>query len=114
MSKVDVRLSNLSDEEGHYGIFHDLQYVNNNEGGNGNTSMFEIDNVSGNEIFIEGCVLEQDPTTKKWSRNWYDLTNGQGLDGIRIHITGGIENSEFLQMLQLILEAEKMVEIIKP
>lgn len=114
MSKVDVRLSNLSNEEGNYGVFHDLQYVNNNEGGNKNTSMFEINNMSGNEIFIEGCMLEHDPITKKWSRNWYDLTSGRGLDGIRIHITGGIENEEFLQMLRLILEAEKMVEIIKP
>ena len=114
MSRVDVQLSSLSGEEGHYGIFHDLRYVNNNEGGNGNTSMLEISNMSGNEIFIEGCMMEQDPTTKKWSRNWYDLANGQGLDGIRIYTTGSIENSEFLQMLQLILEAEKMVEIIKP
>lgn len=114
MSKVDVTLSDLSSAEGSYGVFHDLHYVNNNEGGNRNTSMFEINNMSGNELFIEGCVLEQDSKTGKWSRNWYDLTSGQGLDGIRVHITGGIENEEFLQMLRLILEAEKMVEIIKP
>jgi hypothetical protein len=33
---------------------------------------------------------------------------------VRIKIRGSIEKSEFLQMLQLILDAEKMVSIIKP
>jgi hypothetical protein len=111
MSAVDVTLSKSGEE---LGIFHDLRYTNDNEGGNSNASMLEITNQSGNDIFIEGCLLEQDPHTKKWSRTWYDLTSGRGLDGIRIHITGGIENSEFLQMLRLILEAEKMVDIVKP
>lgn len=111
MSKIDVTLSASGQD---CGIFHDLRYTNDRENGNRNRMMFEIENMSGNEIFIEGCFFEQDPVTKAWRRNWYDLTRGQGLDGIRIHITGGIENSEFLQMLKLILEAEKMVDIIKP
>ena len=111
MSQIDVTLSASGED---YGIFHDLRYTNDCEGGNSSRMMFEVENLSGNEIFIEGGFLEQDPVTKAWRRNWYDLTRGRGLDGIRIHITGGIENSEFLQMLKLILEAEKMVEIIKP
>jgi hypothetical protein len=111
MSAVDVTLSKSGEE---FGAFHDLRYTNDNEGGNSNASMLEITNHGGNDIFVEGCFLEQDPHTKKWNRTWYDLTSGRGLDGIRIHITGGIENSEFLQMLRLILEAEKMVDIVKP
>ena len=111
MGKVDVTLSTGVDNAG---IFHDLRYINDNEGGNSNASMLEIVNVGGNEIFVEGCVTEQDPNTGEWSRNWYDLTSGRGLDGLRVHITGSIENSEFLQMLQLILEAEKIVKIVKP
>jgi len=113
MSKIEVKLSDLSNGEEHYGIFHDLRYANDNYGGNQNQTVFEINNVSGNEIFVEGCINEKD-ANGKWTRSWYDLTSGRGLDGIRIHITGGIENSEFLQMLKLILETEKMVEIIKP
>ena len=111
MSKIDVSLSDSEDEAG---IFHGFRYTNDNDGGNSNASMFEITNQSGNEIFVEGCLMEQDSNTKQWERKWYDLTSGRGLDGVRIHITGGIENGEFLQMLKLILEAEKMVEIIKP
>lgn len=111
MSAIDVKLSDSGENAG---IFHDFRYTNDRENGNGNQSMFEISNESGNEIFVEVCITEQDPKTKKWSRNWHTLARGQGADGVRIHITGGIENSEFLQMLQVILEAEKMVDIIKP
>jgi len=111
MSAIDVKLSDIADDAG---IFHDLRYTNDRENGNGNKSMLEINNVSGNEIFVEGCFHQKNEKTGEWSRVWYDLANGQGLDGIRIHITGGIENGEFLQMLQLILRAEEMVDIIKP
>lgn len=110
MSKIDV---SLSDSDKEVGIFHDLRYTNECDGGNSSSSMFEIQNVSGNELFIEVCVSEQ-VQHGKWQRNWYPVAQGQGVDGVRIHITGGIENGEFLRMLQLILEAEKMVEIIKP
>ena len=111
MSRVNVKLSDSGENAG---VFHDFRYTNDNNGGNSNSSMLEITNESGNEIFVEACITEQDPVTKKWVRRWVGTAGGQGLDGVRIHITGGIENSEFLQMLRLILEAEKMVEIIKP
>ena len=114
MSKVDVALSNLSTETEDYGVFHDFRYTNDRSGGNQNEMMFEVRNETGNGIFVEGCLSEYDEKTRKWSSDWYDLTSGRPLDGVRIHITGGIENSEFLHMLRLILEAEKMVSIIKP
>lgn len=111
MSKVDVTLSSLGDG---IGAFHDMRYTNDNEGGNGNSTMFEIENTGGNEIFVEMLVSEVDPKTDSVVYSWRDINRGMGVDGIRIHITGSIENSEFLQMLRLILETEKMTEIIKP
>jgi hypothetical protein len=110
MSKIDVKLSDSGENAG---IFHDLRYTNDNYGGNQNSMTFEVENMSGNGITIEGCFLRQDKHGI-WERKWYNLGNGNDFDGVRINITGSIENSEFLQMLQLILQAEKMVEIIKP
>ena len=114
MSKVDVTLSGLSTETEDYGVFHDFRYTNDRDGGNSNETMFEIRNETGNGIFVEGCISEYDEKTRKWSSDWYALGSGQPFEGIRIHITGGLENSEFLHMLRLILEAEEMVSIIKP
>ncbi len=108
MSKIDVKLSDMG--EG-YGVFHDLRYANDCEGGNQNVTKLEIRNVSGNAIDIQVGFHELDAKTNKWQWKWKPLPD---MDGVRIKITGSIENSEFLQMLQLILETEKMVEIIKP
>jgi hypothetical protein len=108
MTKIDVKLSELG--EG-YGVFHDLRYTNDCYGGNQNETMFEITNQSGNTLNIEFGFYEQNVQADKWEWNWQTLRD---VDGFKIKITGGIENSEFLQMLQLILETEKMVEIIKP
>lgn len=110
MSAVDVQLSRSGDDEA---IFHDFRYTNDHESGNSNALMFEVENLSGNDIFVEYCVREQNEHGV-WENNWYDAGRGQGLDAVRIHITGGIESSEFLRMLHLILETEKMVSIIKP
>lgn len=110
MSEIDVTLSHAGEN---MGIFHDFQYTNDNSASNSNRMTFRVENVSGNGIVVEGCFLRQDKYGK-WERNWYDLGNGEEFDGVRIRITGSIENGEFLQMLQLILDAEKMVEIIKP
>ena len=71
----------------------------------------EIRNVSGNAIDVQIGFNELDAKTNKWQWKWKPLSD---MDGVRIKITGAIENNEFLQMLQLILETEKMVEIIKP
>jgi hypothetical protein len=112
MSGIDVQLGKVGEDNA--GVFHDWRYTNDKGGGNDNQTTLEVMNESGNEIFIEGCILEQDPRTKLWERRWFDLTSGQGLDGLRIHIQGGAESYDFLAMLRLILNAEKMHEIIKP
>ena len=114
MTKIDVKLSDLPNEEygGNLGIYHDLRYANDNYGGNQNETLFEITNSSGNTLDIEIGFFAQDPTsTDKWKWKWRPITE---VDGIKIKIKGEIENSEFLQMLQLILETEKIVKIIKP
>ena len=108
MTKIDVKLSDMG--EG-YGVFHDLRYANDCAGGNQNEMKLEIRNVSGNTIDIQVGFHEKDERTGKWQYKWKPLAD---MDGVRIKIRGSIENSEFLQMLQLILETEKMVEIIKP
>jgi hypothetical protein len=92
--KVDVQLSRTL--EGNECVFHDLHYTNDRYGGNKNETTFEISNDCGNPIRVEfdGIYTE--------------------LDRVKIHIKGEIENSEFLRMLHLILEAEKMVSIIHP
>jgi len=109
---IDVQLGKSGEED--VGIFHDWRYTNDKEGGNGNQTTLEVSNESGNEIFVEGYILEQDPKTKLWERHWFDFAGGRPLDGVRIHIQGGAENYDLLAMLRLILNAEKMHEIIKP
>lgn len=113
MSKIDVKLSDLPEEEEgrHWAIFHDLRYANDNTGGNRNETKLEIKNIAGNTIDVQIAHHAQDPKTGKWQYKWKDL---ERLDGVRIKIRGSCENAEFLQMLRLILETEKMVEIIKP
>lgn len=108
MSKVDV---NLADSEEHAAVFHDLHYTNDCEGGNSNEMTFEITNWSGNDIVAQAASYTRDPQTGKSELVWGAPAP---FDAIRITIRGACENSEFLRMLQLILEAEKMVEVIKP
>jgi hypothetical protein len=110
MTGIDVTLSKSDDGAG---FFHDLRYTNDRDNGNGNASMLEITNQSGNELFAEICLEEQNEHGN-WEYKWYPVERGQGLAGVRIRITGAWENSEFLEMLRLILEAEKMVDIVKP
>jgi hypothetical protein len=113
MSKIDIKLSDLPNDEygGIWGVYHDLRYANDCYGGNQNEMKLEIRNVSGNAIDIQIGRNTQDSKSGKWQYRWESIDD---LDGVRIKIRGSIENSEFLQMLQLILETEKMVEIIKP
>ena len=108
MTKIDVKLSDMGEDSA---IFNDLRYTNDCVGGNQNEMKLEIRNVSGNAIDIQVGFHELDSKTNKWQWKWKPLSD---MDGVRIKITGAIENNEFLQMLQLILETEKMVEIIKP
>lgn len=109
MSEVNVKLSDAGEDEA---IFHDLRYTNDNYGGNRNEMTFEIRNWSGNEIEVEYAEYMQNPVTNKTELVW--ATDKPSFDAVRLTIRGACENSEFLRMLRLILEAEKMVSIIKP
>lgn len=108
MTEIDIKLSDTGDNSA---IFHDLRYANDREGGNSNITKLEIRNLSGNTIDVQIGFNEKNERTGKYQYQWKPISD---LDGIRIKITGQCENYEFLQMLQLILETEKMVEIIKP
>lgn len=108
MTGIDIKLSDTGDE---CAIFHDLRYANSREGGNGNVMKLEIRNIAGNTIDVQIGFNEKDERTGKWQYKWKPISD---LDGVRIKITGQCENHEFLEMLQLILETEKMVGIIKP
>jgi hypothetical protein len=108
MNKVDVQLSESGDDAA---IFHDLRYTNDREGGNKNEMTFEITNWSGNGIKVETAIYATNKRTQKTELVWETPLES---DAIRLTIRGAFENSEFLHMLRLILEAEKMVSIIKP
>ena len=100
----------LSDSDG-WGAFHDLIYINDNHGGKHNITTFEIHNQSGYSIGVDLKTYEDNPVTGKREEVW---TGRDDWESVRITIQGGAESSEFLQMLQLIIETERMVEIIKP
>lgn len=106
---VQVRLS-ASDPDA--SSFYDLRYTNDREGGNHTTTVFEITNEGGNGITVETAVYATNKRTNRTELVWEPALTGN--DGVRITFRGSAENSEFLQMLQLILEAEKMVSVIKP
>lgn len=94
---IDVELSQLGEGNG---IFHDLHYSNDQYGGNQNELVFEVHNISGNPIEL----TYKDGMGDEWVC--------EQADRVKIRIKGGIEAGEFLNMLRLILEAEKMVSIL--
>lgn len=95
---IDISLGSLGEGNG---VFHDLRYTNTRAGGNQNEITFEVNNVSGNPMFIE--MVDEDGKA-------YHLENTKK---VKIHIQGTIEEGEFLNMLRLILETEKIVSILK-
>ena len=106
--KVNVQLSD-SEIEG-AGIFHNLKYSNDGYGGNQNQTVFEIRNESGNAIHVELGNLRKNEVTKEWDMVWQ-----QGeFDSIRIKLYGALENRDFLTMLQMIVDAERITDIINP
>jgi hypothetical protein len=109
MSEVNVRLGASGKDQA---IFYDLRYTNDLQGGNHTETMFEIKNLSGNGICVETALYATNKRTNRTELVWEPALDG--CDGIRITFRGSCENDEFLRMLQLILEAEKMVSIIKP
>lgn len=110
MSKVDVNLSASGREEA---IFYNLDYKADHQGGNHTETTFQIDNWSGNGIEVEVATYQTDKRTNQTKLVWHPVSP-RGFDGVRIQFRGSCENDEFLRMLQLILEAEKIVGIIKP
>lgn len=108
MSVVDVDLESSDDQAA---IFYNLRYQCDHEGGNNTETIFEITNLSGNWVTVQTALYATDERTQKTELMWEaPLPN----DGVRLTFRGSAENAEFLSMLKLILEAEKMVGIIKP
>lgn len=94
---IDISLGQLG--EGH-GVFHDLRYTNDHYGGNQNELTFEVNNISGN--YIE--LTYEDGNGDEWIC--------EQTKKVKIKIKGGIEAGEFHDMLRLILETEKIVNIL--
>ena len=109
MSEVNVKLSDAGQDEA---IFHDLHYTNDRQGGNHTNTVLEIINIAGNDIEVSIGDYGRNTTTGKIELLWDGSPTSVG--AVRISVRGSCENSEFLRMLQLILDAEKMVDIIKP
>jgi hypothetical protein len=101
-STIDVSLGKTGEDAA---VFLDVSYTNDNYGGNQNQIILEIKNVSGNEYDISyDCWEGREKVT-------YAV---EGVNSIRIKIRGTIELSEFLRGLQMILNAEKMSELMDP
>lgn len=93
---LDIRYSDsLKEGEGYY---HDVRYTNDNYGGNGNETTFTLENTCGNPLLVEF----------KYEDQTYELTTNQ----VKVTIKGGVENGDFLRALQMILEAEKISELL--
>ena len=101
-STIDVSLGRTGENAG---VFLDVSYTNDNYGGNQNQITLEIRNVSGNYYDIEYDCREGNK----------DITYAvEGADRMKIKIRGSIELNEFLQGLQMILNAEKISSITDP
>jgi hypothetical protein len=99
MSKVECKYGDsLGKDEC---AFLDTYYSDDRYGGNQNEVVFELHNVCGN--YIQAEFVDTD-----------GHTYAVDLDKIRLKIYGGIEAGQFLEALQLIVEANKVVDIIKP
>lgn len=107
MSIVNVNLGSSDDQAA---IFYDLKYQCDHQGGNHTETFFEIMNLSGNNMNVQ--VAAYQTQNGKTELQWSPVNIQPDL--LRISFRGSAENAEFLSMLKLILEAEKMVEIIKP
>ena len=109
MSKVDVDLC----ASGQDVSFHNLAYKADHQGGNHTETTFVIENWAGNGLEIEVATYQTDKRTNQTKLVWHAVSP-RSFDGLRVKFRGSCENDEFLRMLQLILEAERIVGIIKP
>jgi len=93
---LDIQYSeSLKEGEGY---FHDIRYTNDHYGGNQNEMTFTIDNQCGNDIEIE---FESD------GKEYLCIVKK-----VKVRLKGEIEHGEFLRSLQMILEAEKISELL--
>lgn len=84
--------------KGDESCFHDFRYTNDQYGGNQNETTFTIKNKCGNNIDVEF----------EYEGQKYNLNTNR----IKIKMYGGVENGDFLRALQMILEAEKISELL--
>lgn len=108
MTKIDVT---LSDSEEGRGTFHDWRYTNDLYGGSHNVATLEVFNASGNSIEVEIGRMHTDMATGEHRVVWRHTGD---FEAVRIRICGAFENADLLDMLQLVLSAERMAEVIKP
>jgi hypothetical protein len=99
MSKVECKFSDLLGKD--ESAFLDTYYSDDRYGGNQNEVVFELHNICGN--YIQAELVSTDGNT-------YAVD----LDKVRLKIYGEIEANQFLDALQLIVETNKVVDIIKP
>ena len=102
-STIDVALSRSGKE----GVAHflDVKYENDNYGGNQNRIYLEFANTGGNP-------LELTYTVRNNGKDYQMLMENVG--AVSIEIKGRLERSDFLAGLQMILDAEKMSELMDP
>lgn len=101
-STIDVSLGRTGEDAG---IFLDVSYTNDNYGGNQNQITLGLKNESGNSFDLQyDC----------WESNEKVTYNVERVDRIKITISGTLELNEFLQGLQIILNAEKISSITDP
>jgi|LauGreSBDMM110SN_4_FD.fasta_scaffold274332_2 hypothetical protein len=99
MSKIECRYEDsLGKDECAY---LDVHYSDDCYGGNQNEVVFELHNICGNYIQAELVDTKGD-------------IYAVDLDKVKLKIYGQIEAGQFLEALQLIVETNKVVGIIKP
>jgi hypothetical protein len=107
---IKITLGDLGE---HHGVFHELSYSNDNRGGNRNTITFKIQNISGNPLILEyGYAGRVETSVGK--NGGLTIEDVDDIQTVKIVIRGECEKEDFLNMLRLILETEKMFEIVKP
>lgn len=105
---IKIKLSDIAENSA---VFHNLKYTNDRCGGNRNRMTFEVTNLSGNSITVEIAQYVSDPLKKTYSLKWNQ--HPVEVEAIRITIQGSCENSEFLNMLKLIVNTEKILDIVE-
>lgn len=99
MSDLVIRLSD-SDEPP---SFMDVSYTSDQDSGNSARTVFSLSDLGGATINL---YIKQ-----RWKDNQYIKV--EDVTAVDVEIFGGVERSELLHAMKLILEAEKVASIIK-